>query len=86
MTYGLVTRVCDDPVSAALATAQEIVEKSPHAVQAAKRLFNQGREPALAEMLLAESAAHDALVLHPNQPEAVTARTAKRTPRFSDPQ
>jgi enoyl-CoA hydratase/carnithine racemase len=85
LSYGLVTRVCDDPLSAAVATAREIAEKSPHAVQAAKRLFNYGCEPELAEMLTAESAEHDALVLHPNQPEAVAARAAKRAPHFSDP-
>lgn len=86
LAYGLVTRVCDDPLSAALATAREIAEKSPHAVQAAKRLFNHGSEPELAEILAAESAEHDALVLHPNQREAVVARTARRNPHFGDPQ
>src|SRR6476661_8583847 len=38
---GLVTRIVEDPLSAALALADEIAQKSPDAVRAAKRLYDQ---------------------------------------------
>jgi enoyl-CoA hydratase/carnithine racemase len=37
---GIVTRVCDDAMADALALAKEIASKSPDAVAAAKRLYN----------------------------------------------
>ena len=38
---GLVTRTADDPFASALALAEEIAQKSPDAVRAAKRLYNE---------------------------------------------
>src|SRR5882757_6254127 len=38
---GLVTRTAEDPLSAALALADEIAQKSPNAVRAAKRLYDE---------------------------------------------
>lgn len=79
--YGFATRVCDDPYEAAHATAREIAGHSPHAIEAAKRIWN------------AECAnAHDALVLEaveqmkllgtPNQRETLAAHQEKRGPVF----
>lgn len=83
--YGLVTRVMDDPLAAAMKKAHEIAGKSPSAVQHAKRLFNRRLAPFIESGLLAESLARDALVVHPNQREAAEARLAGRQPRFVDP-
>ena len=39
---GLVTRLADDPLAAALELAREIAARSPDAVRRAKRLFDEG--------------------------------------------
>ncbi|MBH0122545.1 crotonase/enoyl-CoA hydratase family protein [Rhodococcus sp. CX] len=83
---GLVTHVVDDPLAAASELAREIAGKSPHAVQAAKRLYEEtwtGSDPASALML--ESTLQVELMGSPNQVEAVTAGTAGRAPAFVDP-
>src|SRR6202008_1158019 len=41
LTLGLVTRTAEDPLAAALALADEIAQKSPDAIRAAKRLFDE---------------------------------------------
>jgi len=83
--YGFATRVCEDPLAVAQATAEQIVNKSPHAIRAAKRLINNQRQPDFAAGLLAESVEQTALMKTPNQIEAVMANFEKRTPKFSDP-
>src|SRR3981081_4624969 len=40
MSYGLATRICDDPRTAAFEVAREISGKSPDAIRAAKRMLN----------------------------------------------
>ncbi len=84
---GLVTHVVDDPYAAASELAREIAGKSPpHAVQAAKRLYEEtwtGSDPASA--LLLESRLQVELMGSPNQIEAVTAGKAGRAPVFVDP-
>jgi len=84
---GLVTRVDDDPLTAALDLAHEIASKSPHAVRAAKRLYDEswaGTDPAAALML--ESELQVGLMGSPNQMEAVHAGMARREARFADPE
>lgn len=84
---GLVTRVADDPLAEALALAHEIAGKSPHAVQAAKRLYDDtwtSSDPASA--LLLESELQVGLMGSPNQLEAVAAGMSRRTPVFADPE
>jgi enoyl-CoA hydratase/carnithine racemase len=81
---GLVTRVCDDPLSEAHRMASDFAAKSPHAIAAAKRLLdNTWRAPA-GEGLRLEASLQGSLIGSPNQIEAVTANFEKRTPRFSD--
>ena len=41
MSYGLATRICDDPRAAAFEIAREIAGKSPDAIRAAKRMLNK---------------------------------------------
>ena len=83
MTYGLATRICDDPRAAALELALEIAGKSPDAIRAAKRMLNKlSVDPGPA--LLAESVEQQKLLGSPNQLEAVRANIEKRAPRFAD--
>jgi enoyl-CoA hydratase/carnithine racemase len=82
-SYGLVTRICDDPRKAALETALEIAGKSPDAIRAAKRMLNNlSVDPGPA--LLAESVEQQKLIGSPNQTEAVRANIEKRAPKFAD--
>lgn len=83
MTYGLATRICDDPRAAALEAAREIAGKSPDAIRAAKRLLNNlSVDPGPA--LLAESVEQQKLIGSPNQTEAVRSNLEKRAARYTD--
>jgi enoyl-CoA hydratase/carnithine racemase len=83
LSYGLATRIVDDPHAAALETAREIAGKSPDAIRAAKRMLNNlSLDPGPA--LLAESVEQMALMGQPNQTEAVRANIEKRAPKFAD--
>jgi enoyl-CoA hydratase/carnithine racemase len=83
LSYGLATRICDDPRSAAFDVARDIAGKSPDAIRAAKRLLNQlSVDPGPA--LLAESVEQMKLMGSANQREAVRANIEKRAPRFAD--
>ena len=83
MSYGLATRVCEDPLAAAFEVAGEIASKSPEAIRAAKRMLNNlAIDPGPA--LLAESAEQMKLMGEANQREAVRANMEKRAPRFAD--
>ena len=83
--YGCVTRVDPEPHAAATALARDIAAKSPQAVRAAKRLYNQAVEADAAAILRAESREQKALIGTPNQMEAVLANVEKRAPVFRDP-
>ena len=66
MSYGLATRICDDPRAAAFEVAREIAGKSPDAIRAAKRMLNNlSVDPGPA--LLAESVEQMKLMGAPNQ-------------------
>ena len=83
LSYGLATRICDDPRAAAFEVAREIAGKSPDAIRAAKRLLNNLlRDPGPA--LLAESVEQMRLMGGPNQLEAVRGNIEKRPPRFAE--
>ncbi|WP_029586480.1 crotonase/enoyl-CoA hydratase family protein [Bradyrhizobium sp. URHD0069] len=83
LSYGLATRVCDDPRAAAFEVAREIAGKSPDAIRAAKRMLNNlSVDPA--PTLLAESIEQMKLKGSANQLEAVRANLEKRAPRFAD--
>ena len=81
---GLATRTDPDPLTAALAMAEEIAGRSPHAIRAAKRLLNLAGRTDLASGFAAEQEEIRALIGSPNQVEAGTARLEKRDPRFDD--
>ncbi|SCB13423.1 Enoyl-CoA hydratase/carnithine racemase [Bradyrhizobium shewense] len=83
MSYGLATRICDDPRAAALEVAREIAGKSPDAVRAAKRLLNNlSVDPGPA--LLAESVEQQKLIGSANQTEAVRSNLEKRAAKYVD--
>ena len=66
MSYGLATRICDDPRAAAFEVAREIAGKSPDAIRAAKRMLNKlSVDPGPA--LLAESVEQQKLIGSANQ-------------------
>src|SRR5262247_3568361 len=76
LSYGLATRIVDDPRVTALEMAREISAKNPHAIRAAKRMLNNlSVDPGPA--LLAESVEQQKLIGSPNQTEAVRANMEK---------
>jgi enoyl-CoA hydratase/carnithine racemase len=81
--YGLVTRVCEDPLAAAMETAGQIAGRNPDAIRADKRLFNEAGYLSAADGLLMESELQDELIGTPNQVEAVMAELEKRAANFS---
>lgn len=82
---GLATKLSDDPRTAALEMAAEIAAKSPHAIRAAKRLFNEASKLSVADGFARERAEIAQLIGSPNQVEQVMAFFEKRTPKFADP-
>jgi enoyl-CoA hydratase/carnithine racemase len=86
VALGLATHVSDTPLEAALELAREIAGKSPDAVRASKRLFNETRYTSVAEGLSLEEALQKGLIGSGNQIEAVKANMQKRPPEFSDPE
>ncbi|MFD9664945.1 crotonase/enoyl-CoA hydratase family protein [Rhodococcus sp. NPDC059968] len=83
---GLVTRTAEDPLTEALALADEIAKQSPDAVRAAKRLYDEtwtGTHPARA--LALESELQKGLLGSPNQTAAVAAGVSGEAPSFVDP-
>ena len=83
---GLCTQLSDDPRTEALELAHEIASKSPHAVRAAKRLFNEAPKVSTADGFQAERTEIGSLIGSPNQIEQVTAFFEKRKPNFVDPE
>jgi enoyl-CoA hydratase/carnithine racemase len=85
LRIGLVTRVCEDPVSEALATAREIATKNPHAIRRGKRLWNEAPGLPVGDAFALETALQLELLGSKNQLEAVRANFLKQPPRFEDP-
>ena len=83
---GLVTRTADDPLASALALADEIAQKSPDAIRAAKRLYDATwvSDDAAASLVL-ESELQTGLIGKPNQIAAVMAGMSGEKPVFVDP-
>lgn len=82
---GLATRLADDPQAEAMELAHEIAGRSPHAMQAVKRLLNASPHRTPAESFAAERTEIGALIGSANQVEAVTAYFEQRAPDFADP-
>ncbi|NVO57269.1 crotonase/enoyl-CoA hydratase family protein [Rhodobacteraceae bacterium B1Z28] len=80
--WGLVTKLSDDPLTEALALAENIANQSPSAIRAAKRLIDVAEAQSRADVLLAESAEQVELIGKPDQMEVITAQMQGRTPEF----
>jgi enoyl-CoA hydratase/carnithine racemase len=81
---GLVTRIVDEPLAVAFEMAHAIAARSPHAVQASKRLLNEAWRADARSGLGLEEELQLALLGSPNQIEAVNAALQKREARFAD--
>ncbi|WP_420013816.1 crotonase/enoyl-CoA hydratase family protein [Tateyamaria sp.] len=81
-TWGLVTELADDPLSAALELAEMLTQKSPSALRAAKALIGFAETNDADAVLLEESRAQAALIGRPHQMEVVAATFQKRAPKF----
>lgn len=82
--HGFLTRICDDPIAAAMQTARDIAARNPDAIRGTKQLFNQPADRFIAETLLLESVLQDEIIGTPNQVEAVKAELEGRTPEYQD--
>jgi enoyl-CoA hydratase/carnithine racemase len=82
---GLATHVSDDPHTMAIDLAHEIASKSPDAIRAAKRLFNDAPKVDTATGFERERTEIGKLIGSPNQIESVMAFFEKRKPEFADP-
>ena len=85
VALGLATRVDPDPRRAAFELARSIAGRSPHAIQAAKRLLNLAGRVDLETGFAAEQKEIGPIIGSANQVEAVAAEFEKRPPRFTDP-
>jgi enoyl-CoA hydratase/carnithine racemase len=86
LELGLVTRTAEDPLSAAVSLADEISQKSPDAVRAAKRLYDETWTSSdTAAALVLESELQTGLIGKPNQIAAVVAGMSGEPPVFVDP-
>ena len=86
VALGLATRVVDDPLASAVQLAQEMTQKSPLALRAAKRMLNQWGDASDAALLLAEADEQSRLIGRAEQMEAEQANLEKRLPVFHDPE
>jgi enoyl-CoA hydratase/carnithine racemase len=82
---GLVTRLAEDPLAAAVELAREIAGRSPDAVRAAKRLLGEAWSGPAQETLALEAELQQLLIGSPNQLAAVVAGMSGEPPQFTDP-
>src|SRR6201996_8802441 len=82
---GVVTRLADDPPLAVRALAAEIASRSPDAVRAAKRLYDESWTGDTQRTLALEAELQMGLIGSPNQLAAVAAGFSKEPAEFSDP-
>lgn len=81
---GVVTAIHENPSQAARETAAVIATKSPNAVRAIKRLFDQSADMSTDQALHLEARLQLSLLGSRQQAEAVAANLAKRAPKFED--
>jgi enoyl-CoA hydratase/carnithine racemase len=82
--YGFVTHIDYDPLAKAMALAQVIAAKNPHAIRGAKRLCNAIGHMSDQDLLKLETEEQLKVMRTPNQIEAVMANMEKRVPVFAD--
>jgi enoyl-CoA hydratase/carnithine racemase len=84
-SLGVVTRVSDDPLAAARGVAAEIAGRSPDAIRAAKRLYDEAWTGSAEETLSLEASTQLALIGSQNQLAAVSAGMTRQPGEFVDP-
>ena len=77
--------VAEDPLTKARETAAAIAGRSPDAIRAMKRLFNEAWEMSAVDALRLEAVLQTGVMGGENQREAVAANVKKRAPTFRDP-
>ncbi len=82
---GVITRTAEDPHAAARELADEIARRSPDAVRAGKRLFDESWTGPAAETLALEEHLQRSLMGSPNQLAAVMAGVSRQPAEFTDP-
>ena len=82
---GVVTRLADEPLAAARELAGEIAQRSPNAVRAAKRLYDESWTGEAQRTLALEAELQLGLIGSPNQLAAVAAGFSKEPAEFVDP-
>lgn len=85
LELGLVTRLSEEPLTAAEQLAAEIAERSPDAIRRDKLLFERTWNAPAAEALALEEELQRELLGSRNQLAAVEAAIAGRSAEFSDP-
>jgi enoyl-CoA hydratase/carnithine racemase len=85
LRLGVVTRLAEDPLTAARELASEIAGRSPDAVRGAKRLFEESWTGPAEETLRLEADLQRRLIGSPNQLAAVMAGMTKQPAEFVDP-
>jgi len=85
LRLGLVTRIAEDPRTAARELAAEIASRSPDAIRRGKRLLNDASRARSEESLALEEQLQRELLGSPNQIAAVTAAMTKQPAEFTDP-
>lgn len=85
MQLGLVTWTAGDPLASARGLAAEIASRSPHAVRAVKRLYNETWSASAQEALALEAHLQRDLIGSENQLAAVSAGFTKQPAEFADP-
>ncbi len=84
LAMGFVSYVDNDPHARAMALAQQVAGRTPHAVRAIKRLANAAPDKDADKILLNESHEQQQLLGSKNQIEAIAANMQKRAPDFED--
>lgn len=84
LELGLVTAVHEDPLTAAREMAAGIAARSPDAIRAMKKMFNEYRDLDAPAALALEARLQAGILGQPNQVEAALATSAGRTPKFED--
>lgn len=82
LAMGLVTRIESDPVAAARDYAAALMQISPDALRAAKRLVDRAWSLPEGEGLRVEAELQAEIIGGPNQIESVLSRMAGRAPKF----
>ncbi len=83
-SYGLATRVAQQPLEVAMELAQEIANKSPDAIRAGKQLFETTWHADERTGLELEEKLQLSLIGTPNQKEAVMSNFEKRAANYKD--